>query len=139
MLLLYYINDNYWNNNNYYYIIYKYPIALLQADRRRAYELARRVVPSVATPNLPTKIIPAKRFADPNFPGKSPMGMRVPLLKITILIESNPLNSRILVLVQRLGVFRHHCLQRPWSETLTACLCGACFCHGAPEHGSVFH
>ena len=48
------------------------------------------------TPNLPTKIIPAKiRWL--KLPGKSPMDMRIPPLKLKILLESSPLKSRILV------------------------------------------
>ena len=37
------------------------------------------------------------RFVDSNFRGKSPMDMRCPPLKLEILLESNPLKSRILV------------------------------------------
>ena len=52
-------------------------------------------------PNLPTKIIPAKiRFL--KLSGKFPMDMRIPPLDIEMLLESNPLKSRILV--RRLAV-----------------------------------
>ena len=56
-----------------------------------------------ATPNLPTKIIPTKR-ARLELSGKSPLGLGIPSLNIKILLESNPLKSRILV--RRLAVRR---------------------------------
>ena len=37
------------------------------------------------------------RFVGSKFPGNSPMDMRIPPLKLKILLESNPLKSRILV------------------------------------------
>ena len=53
------------------------------------------------TPNLPTKIIPAKiRWL--NVSGKFPMGMGIPPLRIKIMLESDPPKSRILV--RRLAV-----------------------------------
>ena len=55
----------------------------------------------VHTPNLPTKIIPA-RFVDSNSSGFHPMDLRIPPLTIKILLESNPRISRILV--RRLAV-----------------------------------
>ena len=54
------------------------------------------------TPNLPTKLIPAKirRF---KISGRFPMGLGIPPLNIKILLESKPLISRILV--RRLAVY----------------------------------
>ena len=49
------------------------------------------------TPNLPTKIIPTK-IRGLKTSGKLPMDMWIPPPKIKILLESNPLKSRILVL-----------------------------------------
>ena len=54
------------------------------------------------TPNLPTKIIPTKT-AWLKLSGRFPMGLGIPPLNIKILLESNPLKSRILV--RRLAVF----------------------------------
>ena len=48
------------------------------------------------TPNLPTKIIPTQ-IAWLKIPRKSPVDMRIPPLIIEIMLESNPLKSRILV------------------------------------------
>ena len=48
------------------------------------------------TPNLPTKIIPTT-IARLKLSGKFPMGLEIPPLTIKILLESNPLKSRILV------------------------------------------
>ena len=48
------------------------------------------------TPNLPTKIIPVK-ICRLGIITRIPMDMRIPPLKIKILLESNPLKSRILV------------------------------------------
>ena len=42
------------------------------------------------------------RLLDSSFPGKFPIDMRIPPLSINILLESNPLKSRILI--QRLAV-----------------------------------
>ena len=56
-----------------------------------------------AKPNLPTKIVPAK-IPRLNISGKSPMGLRIPPLKIKILLESKTSESRILV--QRLDATR---------------------------------
>ena len=54
-----------------------------------------------SAPNFPTKIIHAKiRWL--NMFGKSPMDMRIPPLSIKIMLESDPLKSRILV--RRLAV-----------------------------------
>ena len=54
-----------------------------------------------STPSLPTKNLPAKiRWLE--ISGKLPMDMRIPPLKLKILLVSNPLKSRILV--QRLAV-----------------------------------
>ena len=56
---------------------------------------------STHTPNLPTNIIPTKiRWL--TISGEFPMGMIIPPLEIKILLESNPLKSRILV--RRLAV-----------------------------------
>ena len=55
----------------------------------------------VRTPNLPTKITSAKiRWL--KLSGKVPMDMRIPPLRIKILLESNPLKS--IILVRRLAV-----------------------------------
>ena len=59
------------------------------------------------TPNLPTKIIPTK-IAWLKLSGKYPMGMVIPPLNVRIMIESNPLKSRILV--WRLAVVILHCV-----------------------------
>ena len=57
----------------------------------------------VNTPYLPTEIIPAKIcWRWPKISGEIPMDMRIPPLKIQIMLESNPLKSRILV--RRLAV-----------------------------------
>ena len=48
------------------------------------------------TPNLPARIIPTK-IAWFRISGKFPMDVRIPPLGIKILLESNPLKSRILV------------------------------------------
>ena len=68
---------------------------------------ARRQNVRTSTPNLPTKILPAKiRRLETS--GEFPMDMRIPPLKIKILLESNPPKSRISV--QRLdvvGTFQH--------------------------------
>ena len=48
------------------------------------------------TPNLPTKIIPTK-IAWLRLSGRLPMGLGIPSLKIRIMLESNPLKSRVLV------------------------------------------
>ena len=54
-----------------------------------------------AAPNLPTEIIPAKiRWL--KISGEFPLDMRTPPLKSKMLLESNPLKSRIVV--RRLGV-----------------------------------
>ena len=53
------------------------------------------------TPSLRTKITPTK-IARLNISGKFPMGLGIPTLTIKILLESNPLKSRILV--RRLAV-----------------------------------
>ena len=55
------------------------------------------------TPNLPTTIIPAKTTCIKLY-GSFPMDMRIPPLKSKIMLEANPLKSRILV--QRLAVTR---------------------------------
>ena len=63
--------------------------------------LARATPLLRAMPNLPTTIIPDKiRWLKAS--GKSPMDMRISPLEIKILLQSNPLKSRILV--QRLAV-----------------------------------
>ena len=59
------------------------------------------LAPSHHSPNLPTKIMPTK-IAWLKYSGKFPMDIRIPPLKIKILLESNPLKSRILV--RRLAV-----------------------------------
>ena len=56
------------------------------------------------TPNLPTKNLPAK-IAWLKLSGKSPMGLGIPPRRIKILLESNPVKSRILVLVRILAVW----------------------------------
>ena len=56
---------------------------------------------STGAPNLPAKIIPAK-IRRLKLSGRFPMDMRIPPLKIKILLESEPLKSRILV--ERLAV-----------------------------------
>ena len=57
-----------------------------------------------STHNLPTKICCLK------LSGNFPMGMRIPPLDVKIMLESNPLKSRILV--RRLAVRR--CRKRPF-------------------------
>ena len=47
---------------------------------------------------------PLLRFVDSNFPGNLPMDTRIPRLKLKIMLEANPLKSRILV--RRLAVMR---------------------------------
>ena len=49
------------------------------------------------TPNLPTKIIPTK-ICWLKLSGKFPKGLEILPLKMKILLEPNPLKSRILVL-----------------------------------------
>ena len=56
-----------------------------------------------STPDLPTKITPTK-IAGLKLSGKFPMGLGIPPLELPILLESNPLKSRILV--RRLAVRR---------------------------------
>ena len=70
-----------------------------QRRPRRCSRPAPRV--SGVTSNLPTKILPAK-IAWLKLSWKIPMDMRIPRLKIKILLESHPLKSRILV--RRLAV-----------------------------------
>ena len=57
--------------------------------------------PMDGTPNLPAKIVPTKT---PwlKLSGRFPMDLRIPPLKLKILLESSPLKSRILV--RRLAV-----------------------------------
>ena len=64
------------------------------------------------TPNLTTKIIPATiAWLKPS--GKFPMDMRISPLKHKIMLESNPLKSRIFV--RRLAVYRRsHDLSTKW-------------------------
>ena len=54
-----------------------------------------------STPNRPTKIVPTKivpaKIRWLKISGKLPTDMRIPPLKIKIMLESNPLKSRILV------------------------------------------
>ena len=59
---------------------------------------------ATCTPNLSTGIIPTK-IAWLKLSGNFPMGLGVPPLKLKILLESNPLKSRILV--RRLAVWHH--------------------------------
>ena len=61
---------------------------------------ASKLYTMCTTANLPTKILPKIRWLKTS--GKSPLDMRVPLLQIRILLESNPMESRILV--RRLAV-----------------------------------
>ena len=61
---------------------------------------------SSRTPNLPTNIIPAK-IRRLNKYGEFPTDMRIPPLKIKIMLESNPLKSRNLV--RRLAVVMMQC------------------------------
>ena len=49
-----------------------------------------------SSPNLPTNITPTK-IAWLKLSGKFPMDMRIPPLRVKIMLESNPLKSRILV------------------------------------------
>ena len=53
------------------------------------------------TPNLPTNITPTN-IAGVKLYGKFPMDLGIPLLRIKIMLESNPL--KFIVLVQRLAV-----------------------------------
>ena len=54
------------------------------------------MTPRCRAPNLPTKIIPAKiRRLETS--GESPMDMRIQPLRIEVMLELNPLTSRILV------------------------------------------
>ena len=64
--------------------------------RRGRFESALASRTEQHTPNLPTKMIPAKT---PwlKLVGKFPMDMGIPPHNIKILLESNPLKSRILV------------------------------------------
>ena len=57
--------------------------------------------PCYTTPNIPTKMIPTK-IACLKLSGKLAMDMRIPPLIIKIMLESNPLKSRIFV--RRLAV-----------------------------------
>ena len=59
----------------------------------------------IPTPNLPTKNLPTK-IAWLKLSGKFPLDMRIPPLKIKIMLESNPPKSRILV--RRLTAPRFH-------------------------------
>ena len=70
------------------------------------------------TPSLPTKIIPAK-IPWLKISGKSPMDMRIPPLKIKIMLDSNPLKSRILVrrlAVRTQGVQQRYFLPSVWAQ-----------------------
>ena len=51
---------------------------------------------SLSTPNPPTNFAPT-HIARVKLPGKFPMGIRIPPLRIKIALESNPLKSIILV------------------------------------------
>ena len=53
------------------------------------------------TPNLPTNVIPTE-IACLKLSGKLPVGLGIPLLRIEIMLESNPLKS--IMLVRRLAV-----------------------------------
>ena len=79
-----------------YIYIYK---ALATTRSRRPSSLAADESP--VSPNLPTKIISTK-IARLKTSRKSPMRLGIPPLKIKILLESNPLKSRIVV--RRLAV-----------------------------------
>ena len=72
--------------------------ASLDASRVASQTHARGVLPR--TPNLP-KIMPTKICWLKTY-SKFPMGLGIPPLEIKIMLESNPLTSRILV--RRLGV-----------------------------------
>ena len=63
--------------------------------------LAARKLTLGSKSNLPTKIVPAK-IAWLKLSGKFPLGLGIPPLQIQIMLESNPLRSRILV--RRLAV-----------------------------------
>ena len=65
---------------------------------RRVERMAAKIV---CTPNLPTKIIPCK-IAWLKLSGEFPMGLEIPLLKLKLIFESNPLKS--IILVWRLAV-----------------------------------
>ena len=55
-------------------------------------------VGNLSTPNLPSKILPTgTKIRLLEIPGKFPVGLRVPPLKIKILLGSNPPKSGILV------------------------------------------
>ena len=71
----------------------------------------------IDTPNLPTNIIPTG-IAWVKLSGKSPLGLGTPPLKIKIMLESNPLKSKMLV--GRLGVARDSAavLLKSWRPVL---------------------
>ena len=69
--------------------------------RQTSREQRLRPYPLQTAPSLPTKIMPTKiRWL--NISGKFPLSLGIPPLKLKILLESNPLKSRILV--RRLAV-----------------------------------
>ena len=75
------------------------PVYHRLTQEREACALARALgVSSTFTPSLPTRIAPILRFVDSKSPGNSLMDTRTQPLKIKILLESNPLKSRILIL-----------------------------------------
>ena len=51
---------------------------------------------NIITPNLPTNIMPTK-IARLKLSGKSPMDLRIPPIQIKVMLESNPLESTMLV------------------------------------------
>ena len=107
-------HDNGKHNDNHYTYVYIYIYRVL----------AHHLAPACATtPNLPTKNLPAK-IAWLKFCGKLSMDIRIPPLNIKIMLESNPLKSRILV--RRLGVratvSRRACLRSIFARNWVALL-----------------
>ena len=66
------------------------------------------------------------RFADSRFSGKTPMDMRIPPLKTKIMLESNPLKSRILV--RRLAVLQRCVVCLSTVSRSSASDGSSCFC-----------
>ena len=54
------------------------------------------IIVAVRTPNLPTNIVPTN-IARVKLSGRLPMDMRIPPLQIKIMLESNPLKSKLLI------------------------------------------
>ena len=74
-----------------------YVVASSQSTGARRCRVASKKLGRRPAPDLPIKISPLLRFVDSDFPGKFPMAMITPPLKVKILPESNPPKSKVLV------------------------------------------